>query len=113
MATVCLKKPIEATNDSAEDESAVDDSETSESKADESAESTDESAESGASACVDSCNDENGAVEMKVTLKNHKGTYEGIDENGKGTFGADQLTKKVEEDFFKGAANLSADFNQT
>ena len=99
MATVCLKKPIEATNDSAEDESAVDDSETSESKADESAESTDESAESGASACVDSCNDENGAVEMKVTLKNHKGTYEGIDENGKGTFGADQLTKKVEEDF--------------
>ena len=48
---------------------------------------------------VDSCNGENGVVEMKVTLRGHAGTYEGIDANGQGTFNADQLTKKFEGDY--------------
>ena len=48
---------------------------------------------------VDSCNGENGIVEMKVTLRGHTGAYEGIDANGQGTFGVDQLTKKFEGNF--------------
>ena len=80
---------VEITGESTENQSteSVD-----ESIADQSAES------SGASSTVDSCNNENGAVEMKVTLRGHTGTYEGIDENGQGTFGPDQLTKKFEGD---------------
>ena len=50
------------------------------------------------STTVDSCNDENGIVEMKVTLRGHTGTYEGIDANGQGTFDASQLTKRFEGD---------------
>ena len=33
---------------------------------------------------------------MKVTLRGHTGTYEGIDANGQGTFDVDQLTKKFD-----------------
>ena len=69
--SICWKKmaefeTVEITGESTENQSteSVD-----ESIADQSAES------SGASSTVDSCNNENGAVEMKVTLRGHTGTY--------------------------------------
>ena len=61
-------------------------------------ESTDESSESRGASTVDSCNNEKGEVEMKVTLRGHTGSYEGIDAHGQGTFNVDQLTKKFEGD---------------
>ena len=51
------------------------------------------------STTVDSCNGENGVVEMKVTLRGYTGTYDGIDASGQGTFGVDKLTKKFEGDY--------------
>ena len=36
---------------------------------------------------------------MKVTLRGHTKTYDGIDANGQGTFGVDELTKKFEGEF--------------
>ena len=80
MPTVCF---IEVT----EDESTVDES------------AEDKSVAAASDSTVDSCNGENGVVEMKVTLRGHTGTYEGIDENGQGTFGVDQLEKKFEGDW--------------
>ena len=47
---------------------------------------------------VDSCNDEDGVIEMKVTLRQHRGTYTGIDADGKGTFTADDLQSSFSED---------------
>ena len=51
------------------------------------------------STTVDSCNGENGVVEMKVTLRGYTGTYDGIDASGQGTFGVDKLTQKFEGDY--------------
>ena len=48
---------------------------------------------------VDSCNGADDIVEMSVTLRGHSGTYDGIDANGQGKFGLDQLAKKFEGGF--------------
>ena len=52
-----------------------------------------------ASTSVDSCNDENGVIQMQVTLRGHSGTYAGIDPaTGKGTFAIDDLEASFSDD---------------
>ena len=49
--------------------------------------------ESTIEASVDKCNDENGLIQMQVTLRNYRGSYDGIDSNGRGIFAREELTK--------------------
>ena len=42
---------------------------------------------------VDRCNDQNGLIQMQVTLRNYKGSYDGIDSNGRGIFTREELAQ--------------------